>query len=189
MADVRKRPEKKKPYQVRYQDKSTKSGYGYKSFTKWSDANTFKRKKDSEEENGAGVVSSTIKTVEQAVKEWLSICENEGTDNQEPVTAYTLETYEYRAEFMKTYNWDKELRELQTPDIVNFRSWLLENCVSRDQARKVLSSFHTVLKEMSIRGHITTNPAADVSIKEDSRYKQPVEPPTEKEILGLTPDF
>jgi integrase len=69
---------------------------------------------------------------------------------------YTLKSYEYRASLMKDFSWDKELHELQTPDIVAFRSWLLRN-YSRDQARKVLSSFHSMMKEMAARGPYGAN--------------------------------
>jgi len=85
---------------------------------------------------------------------------------------------------MKAYKWDRNQQELTTPDIVNFRSWLLQN-YTQDQARKTLSSFHTVLKEMALRGHIASNPATGISIKSSSRYDTPVEIPTPQEVHEL----
>lgn len=70
------------------------------------------------------------------------------------------------------------------PDVVNFRSWLLRN-YSYDQARKTLSSFHTVLKEMALRGYIASNPANGISIKSSSRYETPVEIPSLREVHSL----
>jgi len=59
---------------------------------------------------------------------------------------------------MRAYDWDKELHELEAPDIGAFRSWLLKN-YSRDQAKKVLSSFHSALLEMAAQGILAVDPA------------------------------
>jgi integrase len=182
MADIRKR-DGKKPYQVRYLDASKKSGLGYRSFARWRDANIFKSQKDLEE--GGAPVSSDIESVHQAVAEWLRICEKEGTDGNEPVTPYTLKNYEYIAKFMRGYDWPKTIQQLQTPDIVEFRSWLLENCPSRFVARRTLSLFQTVLGEMALRGYVSANAANGVSINSQSRYDEPVTPPTQEEFQAL----
>ena len=110
----------------------------------------------------------------QAIERWLQICEKEGTDGNEPVTTYTLKLYKYFAEFMRAYPWDKNLDELQAPDIVQFRSWLLTNCPSRYLARKTLTYFQTVLNEMALRGHVGSNVAAGITVGSTSRYEQPV---------------
>jgi integrase len=73
--------------------------------------------------------------VGQGVKKWLNICEKEGRNGREPVTRYTLDNYEYRAAIIEGYAWGKELRELTKPDVIEFRSWLLET-YSRDVAHK-----------------------------------------------------
>ena len=83
----------------------------------------------------SGPLNPDISTVELGIDTWLEICEKEGRDGRDPVTPYTLKTYEYRATLMKAFSWQKKIHELQTPDIVEFRSWLLRN-YSRDQARK-----------------------------------------------------
>ncbi|SPE18678.1 hypothetical protein SBA5_1620002 [Candidatus Sulfotelmatomonas gaucii] len=49
------------------------------------------------------------------------------------------------------YGWTKPLHELTSPDIVEFRSWLLRNH-SRDVAGKLLSSFHSMILELIKRG-------------------------------------
>ena len=64
---------------------------------------------------------------------------------------------------MRGHEWAKELADLTTPDIIEFRSWLLKN-YSRDLSKKVLSSFHSVIREMAVRGHIGSNVAAGVSV-------------------------
>jgi len=133
---------------------------------------------------GNGITDSSIRTIPQAIDKWLEICVKEGRDGRDPVTRHTEKTYDYRASIMKTYAWQKELHELQIPDIVEFRSWLLGNC-SRDQARKVLSSFHSVMKEAALRGHIASNVTAGVSIRADSRYDEPVVIPTPQDVQAL----
>ena len=126
-----------------------------------------------------------IKTVAQATDRWLKICEKEGLNGREPVTTYTYENYEYRADFIRQYDWDKPLHALTTPDIVAFRSWLLTQDISRDLAGKVLSTFHSVLKEMTIRGVIPHNVAVGVSIRSDSRYQQPTVIPSKSDVMAL----
>lgn len=131
-----------------------------------------------------GPLDSAIQTMEEAVNKWLKICEREGRDGRDPVTGYTLKGYLRRAEIMKAYPWDKSLDELQTPDIVAFRSWLLQT-QSRDLARRVLTSLHGVLKEMAMRGHTTSNVAAGVAIRAESRYDEEVKIPTPQEVRLL----
>jgi len=181
MADIRKREGKKGvTYQVRYPSHATKSGYAFATFKTLKEARAFAENSSQWDTRS----SSEVSTVNKAIDLWLDICEKEGTDGNEPVTLYTLKTYRDRAKRMKAYGWAKRLSELTTPDIVNFRSWLTQN-YSLDQARKTLSSFHTVLKEMALRGHIPSNPATGISIKSSSRYDTPVEIPTPTEIRAL----
>jgi len=86
---------------------------------------------------------------------------------------------------MNAYAWDKDLPELQPPDIVKFRSWLLTDCPSRYIARKTLTYFQTVLNEMALRGYVAGNVASGISISAASRYEQPVTPPTMEEFCAL----
>jgi len=183
MSDIRKRVGKKgTTYQVRYPSKATKSGYAYATFETLKAARDFiesgkARSKDC-------FSGSEITTVAEAVEKWLEICVREGCDGRDPITRYTEKTYTRRAEVMKQFAWEKPLQELQSPDVVRFRSWLL-NHYSRYQAHKVLSSFHSVMKEMTLRGHIASNVAAGISIRAESRYDEPVTIPTPQEVQAL----
>ena len=85
---------------------------------------------------------------------------------------------------MNRYPWRKDLHELIKADIIEFRSWLLENH-SRDVAHKVLFSFHSMIREMVDRTLLASDVVAGVSIGPDSRYDEPVVIPTEKEIRDL----
>ncbi len=78
-----------------------------------------------------------------------------------------MKLYSRRAEIINEYHWGKTLQDITKPDIVNFRSWLL-NQYSRDQSRKVLSSLHSVMLEMVSRGHIGHDPALGVRIQADT---------------------
>lgn len=183
MSDIRKRVGKKgTTYQVRYPSKATKSGYAYATFETLKAARDFiesgkARSKDC-------FSGSELTTVAEAVEKWLEICVREGCDGRDPITRYTEKTYTRRAEVMKQFAWEKPLQELQSPDVVRFRSWLL-NHYSRYQAHKVLSSFHSVMKEMTLRGHIASNVAAGISIRAESRYDEPVTIPTPQEVQAL----
>jgi integrase len=65
---------------------------------------------------------------------------------------------------MKEYAWSKDIQELEPPDIVHFRDWLLCH-KSRDLARRTLSSFHSVLIEMKRQGYLSDDPAREGTYK------------------------
>jgi integrase len=183
MADIRKRNGSKGvTYQVRYPSKASKSGYAYKTFLTLKEAREFRESGETKKTGptrGGGIV-----TVADGVEKWLEVCENEGRDGRDPVTDFTLKGYKYRARIINSYAWEKSLQELTAPDIVEFRSWLLRE-YPRSMAHFVLSSFHSMILEMVFRGVLPHDVAARVSIRERSRYEEPVTIPTEKEVMDL----
>ena len=184
MSDIRKRTGKSgTTYQVRYPSMATKSGYAYKSFDTMKEARAFLESGKARSSGSRNF--SEVEQVNDAVEKWLSICEKEGTDGNEPVTSHTLKNYQYIARFMRAYQWEKSIQQLEVPDIVEFRSWLLENCPSRFVARRTLSCFQTVLGEMALRGYVSANVASGITINSNSRYAQPVTPPTVGEFHEL----
>jgi hypothetical protein len=184
MTDIRKRKGAKgTTYQVRYPSKATKSGYAYKTFLTKKEAREFhesgEAKKTGLARSGGGIV-----TVADGVEKWLEVCEKEGRDRRDPVTDFTLKGYQYRARIINSFSWEKSLQELTAPDIVEFRSWLLGN-YPRSMAHFVLSSFHSMILEMVFRGVLPHDVAARVSIRERSRYEEPVTIPSEREVMDL----
>lgn len=184
MADIRKRVGRKgTTYQVRYPSKATKSGYAFATFNTLKEARAFVESGKTLETKSEH--HSDITTVRQATKMWLNVCEKEGLNGREPVTPYTYKNYEYRAGFITDYDWRKEIQELTAPDIVAFRSWLLRGDLSRELASKVLSSFQSMMKEMTIRGVLPHNVATGISIRSDSRYREPVVIPSKEDVIAL----
>ena len=183
MADIRKRTGANgTTYQVRYASPGTKTGYAYATFDTRKEALAFRESGEMKKFRSSG--SSEIKTVDAAIRMWLDVCEKEGRDGRDPVTKYTHKTYAYRAEIMRAYEWTKELPEMRASDVIEFRSWLLRN-YSRDQAKKVLSSFYSVMHEMALRDQIGSNFATGISVRADSRYDEPVEIPSSEEVAAL----
>lgn len=182
MADIRKRNGKKgTTYLVRYPSKARKCGYEHKSF------DTLKKARQFVEQDLPTLKRAPrhgdLKSVDGAIQKWLETCRHEGRQGKDPVSPATAEVYEYRAEIMKAYHWSKALQELEAPDIVAFRSWLLKN-YSRDQAKKVLSSFHSVLLEMVTQGVLANDPAVRITIQQ-SRYQEPLEIPSVEEVQSI----
>ena len=68
-----------------------------------------------------------------------TICKHEGREGKDPVSPATLPNYEYRGKNHQSLPWTKGIHELEGPDAVAFRSWLLKN-YPRDLAKKALSS-------------------------------------------------
>ncbi|SPH17929.1 Transposase from transposon Tn916 [Defluviimonas aquaemixtae] len=183
MSDIRKRTGAKgTTYQVRYPSSATKSGYAYKTFSTQKEARAFL-------EGGNTKLScqnreSGVTSVGDAIDFWLDVCEKEGRDEREPVSPATLENYRWRARTMKKFNWDKQLCEVEEPDVIAFRSWLKRNCTP-DQGQKVMSSFHSVLIEMKRRGYISADPAENVTLRTSARHKEPVSIPTLEDMQEI----
>lgn len=178
MSDVRKKIGKKGvTYQVRYADKGSKSGYSYKTFATAKEARQF-RESPKETRAGGGI------SVPQAIDKWLSICEKEGRDGRPPVSKATLSYYTYIASIMKGYTWETDLRSLTKPDVVAFRSWLI-NDHGRNLAAKTLTYFHAVVAEMATRGAVESNAALGVGVRQETRYDEEVVIPSEQEIRDL----
>ncbi len=183
MSDIRKRTGAKgTTYQVRYPCTTSKSGYAYATFATLKEAREFRE--SGQARKGSHTPRSEIATVADGVQKWLDICEKEGRNGREPVTPYTLANYEYRAGIINKYPWKKDLHELTKPDIILFRSWLLENC-SREVAHKALTSFHSMILEMTSRGLLFHDIAAGVSIGATSRYDPRATIPSEKDVHAL----
>jgi len=184
MSDIRKRNGSKGiTYQVRYPDKAAKSGYAYKTFLTLKEAREFRESGEAKKIGSARSPNGII-TVGDGIAKWLEVCEKEGRDGRDPVTAFTLKGYKYRARIINEYPWPKALHELTAPDVIEFRSWLLKN-YPRSMAHFVLSSFHSMILEMVFRGVLLHDVAARVSIRERSRYEEPVTIPSEKEVMAL----
>lgn len=182
MADIRKRTGKKgTTYQVRYPSKATASGYAFKTFGSLKEARAFRE--DSIARAHSSPRNPEFRTIQQAIQKWLEICKFEGRNGRDPVSKATMQDYEYRASIMREYAWEKELHELEARDVVAFRSWLLRN-YSRDQAKKVLSAFHSVVLEMVTQGVLSNDPATNVTIQQ-SRYYEPVAIPTIDEFQAM----
>ncbi len=180
MSDIRKRTGRKgTTYQVRY---ATPNGYAYKTFDTLKEARDF-RESGEAKKNGFAALDGIV-TVADGVDKWLEVCEKEGRDGRDPVTAFTLKGYKYRAKIITSYPWTKTLHELTAPDVIDFRSWLLKN-YKRSMAHFVMSSFHSMILEMVFRGVLLHDVAARVSIRERSRYEEPVVIPSEKEVMAL----
>ena len=183
MSDIRKRTGSKvTTYQVRYPSKAAKSGYAYKTFNTLKEARAFRE--DASARNSSNPLSTEIRTVSQGLNKWLDVCETEGRHGRDPVTRFTLKIYQYRADIAKEYDWQKELYELSAPDIVEFRSWLLKN-YSRDQAKKVLSSFHSMVLEMVTRGILPHDIASGICVNRSSRYTEQIKIPSIEDIKAL----
>ena len=183
MADIRKRKGAKGvTYQVRYPSKASKSGYAYATFDTLKEAREFRE--DSRSRPIGKQLDAELGTVADGVQKWLDVCEKEGRAGRDPVTPYTLKTYRYRASIIKGYDWGKNLHELAAPDVVEFRSWLIRNH-SRDQARKVLSYFHSMILEMVSRGVLAHDIAAGIGVARMSRYDEPVKIPSVSEVQAL----
>lgn len=183
MSDIRKRTGAKgTTYQVRYPSKASKSGYAYATFDTRKEALAFRD--GSKPVSNIGTPQSGIRTVRQGLQKWLDVCEKEGRDGRHPVTAATLKHYEWRRDHILRYDWQKELQDLTTADVVEFRSWLLRN-FSRVVAGKLLLSFHSMILELLHRQVLMRDIVVGVSIRGSTRHDEAVIIPSERDVQTL----
>jgi integrase len=135
---------------------------------------TFTRKKDADDfhatvrvdvSKGIHTPQSKSLTVAEAADDWLKYGELEKRERS------TLD--QYRTHVRNHINpriGGEKVAKLTTPRIQAFRDDLLAS-LSRAQAKKVLTSLKSLLKDAQRRGNVAQNVALGVSIKRDNRTK------------------
>ncbi len=153
---------------------------------------TFARKKDADAcaqqigvdvRAGIHTPASESITVAQAADEWIAYVELEGRERA------TIQGYREHVRLHINPRLGRErLAKLTTPRVNAFRDDLLAH-VSRHLAKKVLTSFKSLLKDAQRRGRVAQNVARDVSIGIDKRDKRKLEVgvdiPTREEIKRI----
>jgi integrase len=153
---------------------------------------TFERKKDADEyharvkvdvRQGTHTATSKSITVAEAAEDWIKYVELERRERS------TIEHYRNHVDNHIAPRIGREkLARLTTPRIQAFRDDLLTK-LSRAQARKVLVSLKSLLRDACRRGNLGQNVALGVSIKSDSRSKTKlkvgVDIPTPDEIRRI----
>jgi len=183
MSDIRRRQGKKGPtYQLRVPSPGSPKGYAYKTFDTRKEAQAFLESGNARQKTG--VAAGGIRTVAAGLQKWLDTCEVEGRDGRHPVTLGTLKHYQWRRDRILRYDWNKDLQDLTTQDVVEFRSWLLRT-FGRATAAKLLLSFHSMVLELIPRGVLSNDFVRGVSIRGSSRHDKPVVIPTERDVRQL----
>lgn len=153
---------------------------------------TFDRKKDADECHATVIVDvgkgmhtphSKSLTVAEAAQDWIKYVELEKRERS------TLDHYRSHVDNHINPRLGRDrLAKLTTPRIQAFRDGLLEN-LSRAQAKKVLTSLKSLLKDAQRRGNVAQNVALGVSITRDNRAKSKlrvgVDIPTPDEIKRI----
>jgi integrase len=122
-------------------------------------------------------------TVAEAAEDWIKYVELEKRERS------TVEYYRNHIDRHINPRLGRErLAKLTTPRIEAFRDDLLAN-LSRPQARKVLTSLKSLLRDAKRRGNVAQNVAMDVSVKDSKRgkakLKAGVDIPTPDEIKRI----
>ena len=152
---------------------------------------TFSRKKEADEyhatvkvdvRQGIHTAPSKSITVAQAAEDWIKSIALEGRE------ASTLAQYRQHAKHITDRIGGKKLASLTTPGLNTFRDELLTK-MSRAMARKVMSSFKTLLRHAQSRGNVAQNVALAVKVKTNPRDKKKLEVgidiPTTDEIKAI----
>lgn len=187
---VRKRPwvtpsgEQRDAWVVDYRDGDGKRRN--KQFARKKDADHFAAQAKVEVSHGTHVPDSTSITVGEAAEIWIKAVAV-GRNGRTPAEASTLRQYRQHVDLHITPSiGDVKLSKLTGPRCADFRDHLLAT-KSRALAKKVLTSFKSIVSEAQARGKIMANPAASISIQStgDSRHRTEVEVPERDEVRAL----
>ncbi len=167
MADIRKRAGKKGPtWQVRFNDPN--SGVPrYKTFPRRKDADAFLATLT----RATYVHDSETITVCEAADRWLQVCENTGRKGREPVETSTIKQYRLHARIIKEMIGGTKLNTLTSVSCDRFRDDLLER-FSRKYAKKILTSFKSILSQARADGRMLHDPAESTAILISRRHER-----------------
>jgi len=167
MADIRKRTGAKGPsWQVRFHDPHS-GKIRYKSFSRRKDADAFL----STLSNSDFLHDNDTVLMSVAADRWLHVCKTTGRKGREPVEASTLRKYEEHAEIIKDLIGGTKLNALKPVTCDRFRDTLLER-YSRKYAKKILTSFKSILSQARTDGHLRHDPAENTAILISQRYEK-----------------
>jgi integrase len=158
--------EKKEAWLVDYVDQA--GGRHIKTFGRKREADAYHASVRVDVRKGVHTPENKSITVAEAAEDWLDYIESEGRERS------TLDQYKQhvRLHIVPRIGGTK-LAHLTTPFCEKFRDELVRD-LSRPMARKVLGSLKAILKDAKRRGNVTTNVAADTTIKAKSREKRKV---------------
>jgi integrase len=158
-----------KVWVVGYNDPNGK--WRTKQFNKKKDADAYENSVKTDVRKGVHVADAEAITVEIACHIWLDKCETDGVETS------TLRQYRghcYNHIIPATLNGGKVVlgrvltTKLNRGVVAAFRDHLLKEN-SRVTARKVYTSFKSVLSEARLRGHMAADPCEKIEIKERER--------------------
>jgi integrase len=167
MADIRKR---KGPagtgWQVRYKD-PVSGNTRYKSFVRRMDADAFVATLGSPD----FLDDRDTVTVEEAAQRWLEVCQKTGRKGREPVEASTLRKYQEHVQIIAGMIGSRRLNKLTHVACNNFRDELLHT-YSRKYAKKILTSFKSILAQARTDGRLRSDPAESTAILISQRHEK-----------------
>jgi integrase len=151
-------------WQVRFKDPGT-GKVAYKTFPRRKDADAFLATL-----SASDYVHKTV-TVSEAADRWLHVCKTTGRRGREPVEASTYRKYEEHAEIIKGMIGGLKISGLTPPACNQFRDDLLESH-SRKYAKKILTSFKSILSQARTDGHLRHDPAENTAILVSQRHEK-----------------
>ncbi|MFD1328882.1 tyrosine-type recombinase/integrase [Mycoplana ramosa] len=167
MADIRKRKGRSGVgWQVRY--KEPVSGHiRYKSFARRMDADAFVATLGHHD----FLHDRDTVTVSEAASRWLDVCENTGRKGREPVEGSTLRKYREHVEIIAAKIGNVRLNQLTPVMCDEFRDNLLRD-FSRKYAKKILTSFKSILAQARTDGRLRSDPAESTAILISQRHEK-----------------
>src|SRR5262249_15161781 len=182
MADIRKRVgEKGITWQLRFNDPNSGQPR-YKTFNRRKDADAFL----AELPRSDYVHDSDTVTVAQATDRWLDVCERIGRKGREPVEHSTLKQYKLHAPIIKRMIGATKLNALTPGTCDKLRDDLL-TAYTRKYAKKILTSFKSILSQARSDGRMRHDPAENTVILISKRHTKgdEVAIPSVEEVRSL----
>lgn len=157
-----------------------------KTFQRKKEADAFAATARVEVGQGTHVADAASITVAEAAENWITAVTN-GRNGRAPAEASTLRQYRGHVDLHIVPELGAvKLSKLTGPRVVEFRDKLLATR-SRALAKKILTSFKSIIREAQARGNIVANPAAAVTIQSGGggRHREEVQIPERAEVRAM----
>jgi len=167
MADIRKKTGKKGPtWQVRFNDPNS-GKVRYKTFPRRKDADAYL----SNMSHPGFIHEKDTIALSEAAERWLHVCKTTGRKGREPVENSTSRKYAEHCEIIKGMIGGVKINTLTPVRCDKFRDELLLK-YSRKYAKKILTSFKSILSQARTDGHLRHDPAENTAILVSQRYEK-----------------
>ena len=131
------------------------------------------------------IVDGKGATVNEICDRWLGACAK-GRDGEPPLEPETIVFYRGHLEnYIKPRLGGLRVGRLSRADVREFRERLLEDPISRNTAKKILTTLRSAIRFALDEGEIVSDPSTGVTVRLSGRARRRVEIPSKEDVAAI----